>query len=395
LPKEFTGIENDITEVEKRLHSLIHPPFLVSQSKQTPYSLYTSTFWTICISFPPIFFSPPPQGLIVVERILYLYRAIILKLILQFGLIIFYHYSLWFQLPIYDNAPYETLITLIFFYALKGIYLAISAIQISYGYPQLESTQFLTKSDDPGLIRYVIFIGYRAIPFVFELRTLLDWTLNKTTLTLYEYLKLEDIYAELFIVKCRISAERSTEREVDDPQPWYIKLGMGFGLFLLLVLVVWFPLFFFIQGSPGNKVNPVTQAELQFGVEGYESFYAIIQTQFNGVTKKEFGDWRSAYDKLAMLNPGDERNTQIAPMLPNSQRNWLITPPSVHDLKASLNNSNMQIFMQYSVNYHRLNPPEYTDISVLGNSSELPMEQRQNILVLIFLNLFAFFLIVV
>lgn len=49
----------------------------------------------------------------------------------------------------------------------------------------------------------VMFFLYRSIPFVYEIRSILDWTLTPTTLTLMEWLKFEDIFAELFLVKCR------------------------------------------------------------------------------------------------------------------------------------------------------------------------------------------------
>ena len=46
---------------------------------------------------------------------------------------------------------------------------------------------------------------YRAIPFAFELTTLLDFVVIDTTLTFREFLKLEDLYSELFLVKCSMS----------------------------------------------------------------------------------------------------------------------------------------------------------------------------------------------
>lgn len=58
----------------------------------------------------------------------------------------------------------------------------------------------------------------RAIPFVYEIRTLLDWTVTRTTLTLYEWLKFEDIFSELFLVKCRIVVEEKEGRSVGAPQ---------------------------------------------------------------------------------------------------------------------------------------------------------------------------------
>lgn len=64
--------------------------------------------------------------------------------------------------------------------------------------------QILTRNlENPSVVVMVLFFVYRAIPFLYEVRCILDWTLTRTALTLYEWLKLEDIFAELFLVKCR------------------------------------------------------------------------------------------------------------------------------------------------------------------------------------------------
>lgn len=81
--------------------------------------------------------------------------------------------------------------------------------------------------ENPGTWASTLFVIYRGIPFAYELRTFLDWTVTKTTLTWYEWLKFEDIYSELFTVKCRINVERTTVRRVGDPQPTFSKITTG------------------------------------------------------------------------------------------------------------------------------------------------------------------------
>jgi hypothetical protein len=87
-------------------------------------------------------------------------------------------------------------------------------------------------------------------------------------LTFYEWLKLEDIYAQLFIVKCRIAMDRAWQRNVGDKIVWYNKLLIGGLVFALLVGVIWFPLLALMQGSPGNDTNPVVAAELKIAFQG-------------------------------------------------------------------------------------------------------------------------------
>jgi Piezo non-specific cation channel, R-Ras-binding domain len=43
-----------------------------------------------------------------------------------------------------------------------------------------------------------------AVPFLFELRTLMDWMWTKTSMTLGEWIKMEDIFAHIFQLKVKI-----------------------------------------------------------------------------------------------------------------------------------------------------------------------------------------------
>lgn len=40
-----------------------------------------------------------------------------------------------------------------------------------------------------------------AVPFLFELRTLMDWIWTDTSMTLMDWLKMEDIFASVYLLK--------------------------------------------------------------------------------------------------------------------------------------------------------------------------------------------------
>ena len=48
----------------------------------------------------------------------------------------------------------------------------------------------------------------QSIPFLLELRSVLDWVCTDTTLSLSHWLKMEDIYANIYILKCWRDSEK-------------------------------------------------------------------------------------------------------------------------------------------------------------------------------------------
>ncbi len=73
-------------------------------------------------------------------------------------------------------------------------------------------------------VNVVGFIGYSifaAVPFLYELRALLDWSCTATTLSLFDWLKLEDIHTSLFMVT--VSRKMRESRSLGDRQPRYAK----------------------------------------------------------------------------------------------------------------------------------------------------------------------------
>lgn len=278
--------------------------------------------------------------LIVIERVLYLFRAMKAKVIQHVLLVILYHVWLLFVSPLLTGEDFRSQPILISFYLLKMIYLYLSSMQIMHGYPAFVQGQFLTDSNEPGILRWLVYIGYRAIPFVYELRTLLDWTITKTSLTFFEWLKLEDIYANLFLVKCRVSQDKVWERNVGDPQAWYVKWGMGVLLFVGLSALIWFPLLILMQGSPGNQANPIITATVSVGFTGYASpIYTAVAVSSNMKTGPR--DMSSdVFNQLRIAQPAitydDYSILQWIEFDNFSDASWSISPPAKAHLLQEL-----------------------------------------------------------
>lgn len=166
---------------------------------------------------------------LIIDRALYLRRNMKGKIIFYLVSVVAVHiWQLHFMLW-YHEKPYH-LITWppMLFYFVKCIYFLLSAYQIRCGYPKRVSGNFANNGfslmnwrvfelyewfrrwlHQMKLFSTVCFFffrlncSYQMIPFLSEARTLLDWICIKTSLTLYEWFKMEDIYSDMFVIKVR------------------------------------------------------------------------------------------------------------------------------------------------------------------------------------------------
>ena len=68
------------------------------------------------------------------------------------------------------------------------------------GLPEIRKGSFLVDSFDP--ISSYVYRGYLAIPFIFELRSIIDWTFTATALDVFQWIKLAQIQANMYVAKC-------------------------------------------------------------------------------------------------------------------------------------------------------------------------------------------------
>ena len=77
---------------------------------------------------------------------------------------------------------------------------------------------FMRHVNTWGYLGLQVFCG---LPFMYELRAVLDWSCTPTTLKLFDWLKLEDISTSLYFVTCDRKAREG--RQLGDRQPRYMK----------------------------------------------------------------------------------------------------------------------------------------------------------------------------
>lgn len=99
---------------------------------------------------------------------------------------------------------------------------------------------------------------------MFELRTLLDWIGKITALDFAELLKIEDLYAELFVIQCNFKAWVEY-RKRGHPMPKLYKFYYGFLIFIGIIALIYMPFFLFSSINPSFKSNQITGVNV--GVE--------------------------------------------------------------------------------------------------------------------------------
>jgi hypothetical protein len=72
---------------------------------------------------------------------------------------------------------------LICFYLLYCSYFFFSALQVRFGLPELRKGNFLMEGTEK--INKIGFLVFQKIPFLWELRIVIDWTFTKTAIDLF------------------------------------------------------------------------------------------------------------------------------------------------------------------------------------------------------------------
>lgn len=102
--------------------------------------------------------------------------------------------------------PFTKNVAAQFIYFFKSLYFIISSFQIISGYPTKVLGYFLGKKYTT--VYGLLFSGYRAIPLLPELREVMDWVFTDTALSLFHWLRVQEIYAKLYLVKVRRQREK-------------------------------------------------------------------------------------------------------------------------------------------------------------------------------------------
>ncbi|XP_016053163.1 PREDICTED: piezo-type mechanosensitive ion channel component 1 [Miniopterus natalensis] len=294
----------------------------------------------------------------VIDRALYLRKTVLGKLAFQVVLVLAIHFWMFFILPAVTERMFSQNAVAQLWYFVKCIYFALSAYQIRCGYPTRILGNFLTKKYNH--LNLFLFQGFRLVPFLVELRAVMDWVWTDTTLSLSNWMCVEDIYANIFIIKCSRETEKKYPQPKGQKKKKIVKYGMGGLIIIFLVGIIWFPLLFMsLVRSVVGVVNQPIDVTVTLKLGGYEPLFTMSAQQPSIVPfthqayeelSRQFDPHPLAMQFISQYSPEDIVTAQIEG---SSGALWRISPPSRAQMKRELYNGTADITVRFTWNFQR------------------------------------------
>ncbi|XP_060920541.1 piezo-type mechanosensitive ion channel component 2-like [Labrus mixtus] len=293
-------------------------------------------------------------GTMVIDRALYLRKTVLGKLVFQVILVFGIHFWMFFILPTVTERRFSQNLVAQLWYFVKCVYFGLSAYQIRSGYPTRVLGNFLTKSYN--YLNLFLFQGFRLVPFLTELRAVMDWVWTDTTLSLSSWICVEDVYAHCFVLKCWRESEKRYPQPRGQKKKRVVKYGMGGLIVLLLICIVWFPLLFMsLVKSVAGVINRPLDVSLTITLGGFQPIFTMSaqQNQLWDLTEEDFSSFTASYSytpsALQFLEAYGPEDVTVAELQGSSNSLWTISPPSRQYLSQVLHLDHFPLTLSWTV----------------------------------------------
>ena len=199
------------------------------------------------------------------------------------------------------------------------------------------------------------------MPFLFELRTFLDWTITSTSLDIYAWFKLEDAYFNLFDVKCDMENRALRPQSI----PSRDKLTIGCLSFLALMGILLLPMFIFSSFNPSLVENKVLSGTFDIQIiaiqQGITDFRVKL-FESTSLTIKETA--QNEYSKInvdfSLEKEGvEQRQVRKVSMPSFSVNNLLLSSPTIKRTRELLKNNLYEVAVELGWSFDREYPVNF------------------------------------
>lgn len=139
-------------------------------------------------------------------------------------------------------------------YLMMVVYLIVSSFQIAYGFPiKKKPSSVLQYYNDGGQIIAQV---YMLLPFIVEIRCLLDWVFSKTSLDIFQFWQLFNYHVELFL--SWTGNRYYTIKALGIPIEMFDKCIFGVLIASVILFLLIGPFYLFSTVSPYVDYNPIS-----------------------------------------------------------------------------------------------------------------------------------------
>jgi PAS domain S-box-containing protein len=297
-----------------------------------------------------------------IERVIYLYRSVFAKLILQLSTLLYFNWFVFVYCPKQSSdGGFKTNSALIFFFLIKLCYFIPSSLQIRYGYPSaIIRHNFFTKKTSG--FRPKVFEQFLSLPFIFELRTVITWMCIDTALDIKDTFVFEDIYSKIFLRKCDLDEDQEGYRGEKKSMKEKVIKGTLFTIGCLLLLLG--PLIIYSDANPSTTSNLVTSGQIQLQMTSSSGTFLIFScTSLANLRELPSGTYSSMTSSGYISS--DKSNSDCQEIVFNtfSDQQWIITSPGFESFLSGLADTSTAVTLDVTYSLTRPYPSGYTTIS--------------------------------
>eukprot|EP00929_Paragymnodinium_shiwhaense_P093066 TRINITY_DN53122_c0_g2_i1.p1 TRINITY_DN53122_c0_g2~~TRINITY_DN53122_c0_g2_i1.p1 ORF type:complete len:2885 (-),score=452.52 TRINITY_DN53122_c0_g2_i1:224-8878(-) len=251
------------------------------------------------------------------------------------------------------------------FYFVYVTFLALTSLQLKYNVHIVQGGLAITHNT--STISWLLLKVYQAVPFMEELRVLMDFTVTMTSLQFFMWMKLEDAQQSLYNVKVDMLYRRSTA--FAEPRPLSEKLVQGGCQLLLIFALIIGPIVYFSSLNTFLMPDLVVDGTLRAGLQvkmptGKKSLMFYDSTQ---LTPTGNDDELTRAFIMNHTNIGIPVTVQRLTFPQSSDSFWMVSQELRMQMASFMNNypRDCYFFVSYSFTRNITSAPSAREDSIL------------------------------